>query len=73
MSIATKAGFLNSNRLMFGRLANAGTVAAGNKKQIGSRFDEEPPARRSLLALVPALLKSLACAEPDAKSTIRKR
>jgi K+-sensing histidine kinase KdpD len=59
MSIAAKAGFLNSNRLMFGRLANAGIAAAGNKKQIGSRFDEEPPARRS--TMVAALLKSLAC------------
>ena len=46
---------------MFGQLANVGTAAAGNKKQVGSRFDEEPPARRSLTALVPALLKSLAC------------
>jgi K+-sensing histidine kinase KdpD len=61
MSIAAKAGFLNSNRLMFGRLANAGATAAGNKKKIGSRFDEEPPTRRTLRALVPALLKSLAC------------
>jgi K+-sensing histidine kinase KdpD len=61
MSIATKAGFLNSHRLNFGQLTNAGTVAAGNKKQIGSRFDDEPPVRHSFMALVPPLLKSLTC------------
>jgi K+-sensing histidine kinase KdpD len=61
MSIAAKAGFLNSHQSMFGRFANTGTAPAGNKREVGSQLDAESPARRFFRACVFPLLKSLTC------------